>query len=278
VRAALLSVFIAVGLMAGLIGLFSWSPWASEGRAHELAWVRALDEWSNAYRGPKNRACVRAFGERVGPAPTDRMQPVARAVSNWCRGSSWYGVQGSVADMHFRTALTTREAVFSRIASSLSGVRARVHCWPEEDWTPFAQDYDAVLPGEEFRGVAVVATFPARIDLSPDVCEPLRLFFRGSYTPYFNTQSYELAEAIVTLAHEAEHLRTPGASEAVVECHALQHARAVVRMAGRRPWYQKEIADLAWLVGYPQEYADYRTKACRNGGPLDLHPRSKPWP
>ena len=143
---------------------------------------------------------------------------------------------------------------------------------------PFAQDYDAVLPGEEFRGVAGVATFPTRIDLSPDVCEPLRLFFRGSYTPYFNTRRYELAEAIVTLAHEAEHLRTPDASEAVVECHALQRARAVVRMAGRRPWYQKEIAALAWQVGYPQRYDDYRTKACRNGGPLDLHPRSRPWP
>ena len=159
-----------------------------------------------------------------------------------------------MADMHFRTARTTREADFSRIASSLSGVHARVHCWLAEDWTPFAQDYDAVLPGKEFRGVAGVTTFPSRIDLSPDVCGPLRLFFRGSYTPYFNTQSYELAEAIVALAHEAEHLRTPDASEAVVECHALQRARAVVRMAGRRPRYQKEIAALAWQVGYPQRY------------------------
>ena len=88
------------------------------------------------------------------------MQPVAQAVRYWCRGSSWHGVERSVADMHFRTARTTREADFSRIASSLSGVHARVHCWLAEDWTPFAQDYDAVLPGKEFRGQVLNSASP----------------------------------------------------------------------------------------------------------------------
>ena len=263
--------------MAGVIGLFFWSPWASEGRAHEEVWLRELDAWSSAYDGVEGRACLRAFERRVGEAPTDRMRPVAQAARNWCRGTSWYGVEGSVVDAHRGTASATREPDFSRIASSISGGKARVHCWPEKDWTPFAQDFERIVRRDEFW-LAGIAHFPSRIDLSPDVCEPLRLFFRGSYTPYLNTQSYELAEAIVTLAHEAEHLRTPKASEAVVECHALQRARGLVRMAGRKPWYEKEIAALAWEVGYPQRFADYRTSACRNGGPLDVHARSDAWP
>ena len=209
--------------MAGLIGLFFWSPWASESRAHERTWLRALDEWSTAYRGSQGGACVRAFAGRVGPAPTDRMQPVAHAVRKWCRGSSWSRVGDGIIDAHRRTARGTFEADFSRIASSISGVEARVRCWPEEDWTPLAQDFEFV--GRDEFWLAGLAHPPTRIDLSPEVCDPLRLFFRGSYTPYFNTQSYDLAEAIVTLAHEAEHLRTPGASEAAVECHALQRAR-----------------------------------------------------
>ncbi len=262
--------------MAGLIGLFFWSPWASEGRAHE----RDLAECGRglADRAPRlaGQPCLRAFADRVGAAPTDRMQPVARSIRSWCRGSSWYGVSDSPIDAHRQTASSTFEADFSRSASSISGVKARVHCWPEEDWAPLAEDVEVV--GRDEFWLAGLADPPTRIDLSPAVCDPLRLFVRGDYTPYLNTQSYELAEAIVTLAHEAEHLRTPAASEAVVECHALQRARTLVRQAGRRAWYQKEIADLAWQVGYPQQFADYRTNACRNGGPLDLRPGSNAWP
>jgi hypothetical protein len=276
VRAALLSVLIGVGVMAGLIGVFTWSPWDSEGRQHERAWLRSLDEWRTAYGGRHGGRCLRTFAARVGPAPTERMKPVAGAVRDWCRGSGWDGVESSLVDAHSRTARAAREADFSRIAASISGVKARVYCWPEHDWTPFAQDFELVVRDEFW--IAGLATPPTRIDLSPDVCDPLRRFFRGSYQPYLNTQSYDLAEAIVTLAHESEHLRTPGASEAVVECHALQRARALVRLAGRKPWYQKEMTGLAWEVGYPQQFADYRTKACRNGGPLDLHPGSNAWP
>ena len=248
-RAALLSVLIGVALMAGLIGVFMWSPWSSEGRQHERTWLRSLDEWRSADGGRHGRRCLRTFAARVGRAPTERMKPVASAVRDWCRGSGWEAVESSLVAAHSRTARAAREVDLSGIASSISGVKTRVYCWPERDWTP-----------------------------SPDVCDPLRRFLRGAYQPYLNTQSYELAEAIVTLAHESEHLRTPGASEAVVECHALQRARALVRLAGRKPWYQKEMAGLAWEVGYPQQFADYRTKACRNGGPLDLHPGSNAWP
>jgi hypothetical protein len=126
--------------------------------------------------------------------------------------------------------------------------------------------------------VARSARTSGRIDLSPVVCDPLRRFLRSRYTPFLNLQSYQLAEALVTLAHEAEHLRHPEAAEDVVECYALQRVRAIVRDAERRPSYQKEMAGLAWEVGYPNTSDEYRTEDCRNGGPLDLHPRSQAWP
>jgi hypothetical protein len=278
VRNALLTVVIGVSLMAGLIGLFAWSPWVSKEREREQAWLETMVEWSDRYDGPLGRSCQRRLENVVGAAPTKRFEPVAGSVRRWCRGSDWSGVTASLIDAHIEGAERTHEADFSKLASSIAGLDARVYCWSEQDWTPLSEDYDLVDPREEFwlAGLAFVAE--DEIQLSSDVCEPLRLFFRGKYTPYLNTQSYQLAEAIVTLAHEAEHLRTPAASEAVVECHALQRARDLVREAGRRRWYQEEIAGLAWEVGYPQQFADYRTKDCRDDGPLDLRPQSHVWP
>jgi hypothetical protein len=80
------------------------------------------------------------------------------------------------------------------------------------------------------------------------------------------------------LAHEAEHIRQPFASEAVVECYALQRVRGMVRDAGHKARYQAELAGLALVVSYPDLPDDYRTQNCCSGGPYDLHPDSKTWP
>jgi hypothetical protein len=93
-----------------------------------------------------------------------------------------------------------------------------------------------------------------------------------------STQAYTLAEALVLLAHEAEHLRTPDAEEDVVECHALQRVRGLVSDAGFGREYQSELALLAWDIGYPEQLEDYRTELCFDGGPLDLDRRSSAWP
>jgi hypothetical protein len=64
--------------------------------------------------------------------------------------------------------------------------------------------------------------------------------------------------ALVTLVHEAEHVRGPYESEAVVDCYAIQGVRELVLAAGRSSSYANEIAG--------------------NGGRLDLHPKSSLWP
>lgn len=276
-RAALLSVLLGCSLMAGLVGLFAWTPWDDERRERELAWVERLADWQATYAGPRGRPCERRFHARVGTAPTRRLEAVATAARRTCRGWSSRAVAGTLIEAHSEGADTVLEDDLSAIAASVAEGRARVHCWREEDWAPLAEHY-ALLFRDEFWLAGLASPPLDRIDLAPSVCDPLRRFFRTRYSPLLNLQSYELAEAIVTLAHEAEHLRTPGESEAVVECHALQRVRALVKAAGRRRVYQDEMAGLAWEVGYPQQFADYRTSDCRDGGPLDLRSGSRVWP
>ena len=87
-----------------------------------------------------------------------------------------------------------------------------------------------------------------------------------------------MAEGLMVLTHQAEHLKTPTASEAEVECHAVQHVRPLVRAAGWGAKYASELALQAWELSYQQLPPAFRTPACRNGGPLDRNPRSNAWP
>jgi hypothetical protein len=93
-----------------------------------------------------------------------------------------------------------------------------------------------------------------------------------------NEESLGLAYALVVLAHEAEHLRSPDADEAAVECVAIQRVRDLVRDAGRGAAYQELMAGLAWEVGYPDMPPEYRTARCHDGSELDVRPDTDVWP
>jgi hypothetical protein len=163
------------------------------------------------------------------------------------------------------------------MAGSIAGEPARAYCWPERDWTPLAEQYRLVR-GDEFWLLGHADPGRRRIDLAPEVCGPLDLFLRGELPPLLTLDSFELAQALVVLAHEAEHLRVPDAPEAVVECYALQRVRDLVRRAGADRAYEEEIVGLVVDVSYPRLSPEYRTTKCRNGGPLDLRPASDVWP
>ena len=156
--------------------------------------------------------------------------------------------------------------------------KARVFCWVARDWTPLAAQWRA-LDRDEFWVTGIATPAQHRIDLAPSVCEPLRVFYARGFVPYLTSdENLGFSEALVTLAHEAEHIRQPDASEAVVECHALQRVRGLVRDAGHGPRYEAELAGLALVVSYPNRAEAYRTRNCYSGGPYDLHPDSKTWP
>ena len=187
------------------------------------------------------------------------------------------GVEGGLIESHREDAAPVNDPELSRVSSSIAGTTADTHCWEASDWTRLAEHFDALGSGEFWlAGLAVPET--GRIDLSPDVCVPVRRFLLEGYAPRLSFETFELSQALVVLAHEAEHLRSPTAGEDEVECYALQRVRGLVRDAGRGAGYADELAGLAWDIGYPEKSDEYRTGLCYDGGPLDLHRQSSVWP
>ena len=85
-----------------------------------------------------------------------------------------------------------------------------------------------------------------------------------------------VAEAVLTLAHEAMHLRGIQ-SEGVAQCYGIQEMPAVAVGLGGTPEDGSALAAyaLALLPGMPQ---DYQSPECHAGGRLDLHPETAKFP
>ena len=283
----LIGPLAALALMAAALAVGVWAPWHSDTRERELAWLQALSRWLARApgRGDAFYECKAHFDEVVGEAPSERLRPTVRIALGGCATAAsdtgWLDIEWAVRsyliDSRFDDSTTTPEPLLAAAIRDVAA-GARVHCWLAEDWEPLAEEW-GILARDEFFGLTGFADPPRHaIHLPRDACEPLRRFFAGSYMPYLNEESLTLAEALATLAHEGEHLRDPYASEAEVECYSRQEVRGIVREAGRRAGYANEMALLSWDLGYPHMPADYRTRYCRDGGRLDLHPKSRVWP
>jgi hypothetical protein len=185
-----------------------------------------------------------------------------------------------LADLTDRRALVAspkRSPELAAEATPLAGTRPEVLCWSSRNWDELAEEWRLIRVDELWPiGFADRAT--GRIHLAPQICDPLHRFFGSNYAPKLNAESLDLATALVTLAHEAEHLRSPEASEAEVECVAIQRVRDLVRAAGRPRSYENLMAGLAWDVGYPDVPPEYRTAQCHDGGGLDVRPGTSVWP
>jgi hypothetical protein len=85
-----------------------------------------------------------------------------------------------------------------------------------------------------------------------------------------------VAEAVLTLAHEAMHLRGIQ-SEGVAQCYGIQEIPYVVVRLGGTPEDGAALAAYAMALqqGMPQEY---RSSECHAGGRLDLHPETAEFP
>jgi len=170
-----------------------------------------------------------------------------------------------------------RRRDLAAIVTSSVGVEADVYCWQPEAWASFAEQDAIVRGGEETTLSGVADRARNRIDLDPGICAELSRYVRRIRPTALSSENLELAEALVVLTHEAEHLRRPSASEAEVECYAMQHVRPLVRAAWGAD-FANEIALHGWQIAYPRLPARFRTARCRDGGPLDLAPGSSAWP
>ena len=184
----------------------------------------------------------------------------------------------ALIDAHDDLLPPRRRPDVSDIASSGVGVRADVYCWQPAAWAPFFEQYAILRGGEETSLMGIADSARNRIDLDPGVCAGLRWYLRRTRPTSLSYENFELAQALMVVAHQAEHLKVPTASEAQVECAAVQHVRPLVRAAGWDAKYAGELALQAWELSYQELPPAFRSPACRDGGPLDRNPRSSAWP
>jgi len=169
------------------------------------------------------------------------------------------------------------EPRFGRVASSLAGKRVEVRCWSQADWIRLLREEKAYTKhriDEDTLGFAGIAG--RRANLAPDVCDALVDLTYHEARPSSDVARFQLAAAVVTLAHEPQHSRGV-AVEAQAECYALQSAATTARRLGVDAAYARGLAALYW-EHYAEELPAYRSRDCREGGAYDLHPASSAWP
>jgi hypothetical protein len=288
-KGALYVVLVAVALMAGLIALFAWSPWE---RPSEVDWLVSYEEWSERTETSLNNGldiaratCEEEFDDEVGNPPGERFPPVAEAARRGCTAltpEGWQRAQSDVVrairDVHAAEVPPSEVRDFSELARPIAGREAKVYCWTAPGWAQFFEHYVLVKGDDEvsLRGLADAAG--NRIDVEPGVCIGLGRHVAKNRPPALSGENLRLARALIVLAHHAEHLGSPSASETQLECFAVQHVRPLMQERGWDPDYVREIVLQSWQLHYTQLPAQLRTPDCRDGGPLDRNPGSELWP
>jgi hypothetical protein len=220
----------------------------------------------------------------VGAAPHELLRPVAAAARGSCKAPTQAGWQAgrtdvvrALLDAHDDLLPPRRRRDLAAIARAGVGVQPEVYCWQPEGWASLSESYGIVRSGEETSLKGIADRQRNRIDLDPAVCASFKWYLRRERPAALSYENFELAEALMVLTHQAEHLKAPAASEADVECYAVQHVRPLVRAAWG-PEYANMLAQQAWELSYQRLPPEFRTRACRDGGRLDRNRRSSAWP
>lgn len=229
-------------------------------------------------------ACEATFDDEVGDPPSGRLQSTAVAARGGCgtlTPARWRASQADVVRalmvVNEEPAPPRHRPALSEIVNSSVGVDAKVYCWQPASWASLFEHYAIVRGGEEASLEGIADPARDRIDLAPGVCATLDNYLQGIRPLELSNENLELAQSLIVLTHQAEHLKEPSAPETEIECYATQHVRPLVR-AVWGPALAEEIALHGWEIVYPELPPQFRTKACRDGGPLDQDPRSNAWP
>ena len=279
--------------------------------AQEVAWFRTMAAFANAVSNLSEQAaapegakalaalrdCEPIFRSSVGEAPTRRQRAAARIVLRACsafrQGDLAAGdraLSASGARIFLRsdgrslprrggaTRVSRVEPRFSRVAATLSGVPATVvRCWSRADWVALIAERSAYTGGAvDLRADGFVSE-ATRVNLAPRMCERLVRFVYQAHRPARGKAKLQLANTVLTLGHETVHV-APGGNEAVATCYGLQRMRRAGVLLGAPRAYADSQAELAWSGLYPYGLAKYHSRECKDGGQLDLNPRSSRWP
>jgi hypothetical protein len=161
------------------------------------------------------------------------------------------------------------EPKLGAVASRLAHRGVPVYCWSEAGWRGLTRRLGA-------DGAAGITRFhPLRIDISPIPCTALHeIKAVASQRRY---PSYDPSVGLIVLAHESQHAAGIR-SEAVAECYGMQRMAETAVLLGVSRRFGEDYAIQYWSVAYQSHHDRYFTPRCRNGGPLDLRPRSNVWP
>ncbi len=121
--------------------------------------------------------------------------------------------------------------------------------------------------------------------LSSDTCKTLRRFLHGGVSGLDCLARHgacplkvrEAAIAVNVLSHESWHLAGIR-DEAATQCYALQSNADTAMRLGASADDARAVAAFILREVQPALPADYRTRDCHDGGPLDLHPNRPAWP
>jgi hypothetical protein len=152
-----------------------------------------------------------------------------------------------------------------------------VRCWSKDEWPFVTKEWGTYIGIGDIQGFVHNARL--RTSVAPRICKQLAGLVYHDERPTEGEPMWRKAEAVQLLAHEAEHIRNGlRANEAVTECHGMQRMRRLARLMGASRDYADLLAERFWADLYELNLKEYKTAACRDGGPLDLHPRSDVWP
>jgi hypothetical protein len=262
------------------------------------------------------RSCAADLTAKVGPAPTQRMQPAFATFLEACahlqrfhgaitlaiyqgRNSEIGKAQtqanraarillkadqmlppGEVRSLPVIAGTTQQSRVeprFGRIASTLAGKRLEVRCWSAADWQLLMREERSYTRGKLGAGTLGFAGIGgARVNLSVAVCNGLVALAYDRVRPTDEARQLMLAAAVVTLSHEAQHSKGI-ADESVAECNAIQLANGTAIKLGASLAYAAALVRTYWRH-YGEELPAYRSAECREGGKLDLGRIESIWP
>jgi hypothetical protein len=166
---------------------------------------------------------------------------------------------------------------YGRAAGEAAELATEVRCWSERAWRRLLREATA-FTGTRFHPADTAGFTSAgsrRVHLAPLVCAALDELVYGKARPRDLDGRIALSVAVNTLAHEAMH-RAGILDEATAECYGMQHVTSVAQEVGVARRYARELASLA-LMNYRGLPAEYRSRDCRRGGPLDLEDGDGPW-
>jgi hypothetical protein len=158
------------------------------------------------------------------------------------------------------------EARLSKAASALVGTHVKVDC---QTLTGSALDMG--------RELGFVKWGPGGIPehktlIKHDQCNDLHAYLNsGKEHP-----SAGQILAVHILTHESMHM-SGTTSEAIAECHAMQHDTAMAEDLGAPPAAAHALSVAYWRTVYPNMPDGYTSSDCRPGGALDLHLPDAPW-